>query len=342
MSTRPRRTLAGFLARHGAITRHGEPLCTSGLTYLLNNNGLRTLFASFLEERSGVKIPADLRWLSEVVQEDEGRPDLEGQYGDRVPAVKIEAKLGQSFGIGQIRSYAADLATRNRTGDGILGLLVPAFRLEATRAEVAAEFKIADSKLPQRVLEPAVVVAVFSWEEVFQTLGENTSDPAAHDVEQLHGMYLTLAGLDMAPITPGQNWRERESDYFELANRVTRKLPAEHKVYPFGNERGYGNEHGYLRRYIGRTANGKMTFLSIGVRDPFAPHTTPLWLRYLRTEPFFEQILQRLQNSGHALVPSEGHVWLPLNLKEEAAGEELVDDLVAQAESIHRVIAGGR
>ena len=63
--------------------------------------------------RTGIGNVEPLTWHAEVVQADQGRPDLEAQLADGVPVVKIEAKLGAELTANQLLSYQADLQCRN-------------------------------------------------------------------------------------------------------------------------------------------------------------------------------------------------------------------------------------
>lgn len=336
MAIRYVRTLAGFLARHGAITQQGEPLCTQGLAYLLEDEGAKSRFAAFLAARCHVAVSDNLRWVAEATLADKGRPDLEGRSVDRTPVVMIEAKLGAEFGRQQLRSYATDLGTRNTSGDGVLVVLVPKHRVETVTAEVRGEFGLAEDERSWRLAAPAIVVTVLAWDGLLDVLTAEQDGQLNHDIEQLRGMYLTLAGLDIAPVTAPEltNWRKREADFKRLVDRTTRVLikQSDLPVYPMANE------NGYLRRYVGRKVRGEWVFFSIGVRDPIAPHREPIWLRYHSDTPMFGQIEQRMGVLDFTVERSAGHLWIPMPTKDGASGEEIVDDLVAQAEAIHAAV----
>jgi hypothetical protein len=217
MSNDSRPTLAGHLARSGLFSRHSEYLCTLGLGYLLNQTSANGAFAAFLFERLGVAVPHDLRWVTEAYQEaDAGRPDLEGRAPDKTPVIKIEAKLGALLDGGQLRSYANDLAAKNRSGRAILVVLVPTSRLPEAIGVVASEFAMAPTeRAAWRVEELAIHVVVLSWHEVLGVLGEVENGHLKSDVAQLRGLYLTLSGLEVAPVTRAElvNWRDREADF---------------------------------------------------------------------------------------------------------------------------------
>ena len=63
----------------------------------------------------------------------------------------IEAKLGATFGGGQLRSCAALLSAQNSGGSGLLAVLVPKNRLQAVAIVVKEEFALDEDALLQRV-----------------------------------------------------------------------------------------------------------------------------------------------------------------------------------------------
>jgi hypothetical protein len=94
--------------------------------------------------------------------------------------------------------------------------------------------------------------------------------------------------------------------------------------------------HYYYRRYVCRPLGTERPCFSVGVRDPFAGHKTPVWLRFNRTTPKFSLIHDRLLASSlsQRLVESGGHIWIPLDVPLNVDG---MDSLVAQAEDVIQV-----
>jgi hypothetical protein len=156
---------------------------------------------------------------------------------------------------------------------------------------------------------------------------------------QFRAMCATLGGLVIAPlgsVSFGDEWREREQDLRQLVREATDHFMPPGSRWPMSSEVGY--EH---RRYIpgylsdGTVDNGANCSVGIGTR--FADEgQTPFWLRYHRRTPDFGLVKARLSRSSYSprLRTDDRHVWVPLDARPDAAGPELVRDLVAQISSI--------
>ncbi len=333
-------TLAAHLALSGLFSRHGEYLCTLGLGYLLNHATASGAFAAFLSERLGVAVPRDLRWVTEAYQEsDRGRPDLEARSPDKMPVIKIEAKLGAHLDGDQLRSYAQDLATKNREGPSILVVLVPESRIPEATGLVEAEFATPPTEgAAWRVEEPPIHVVVLSWHEVLIVLGDLDDNHLKSDVAQLRGLYRTLSGREVAPVTRADlvNWVNREADFRRWVDEASRRFFKGPKpVYPMADERGF------FRRYVyPGDANGELPEFSVGVRQPFAPHETPIWLRVSAHSPLFVQMYTRLKERHPESVESEGHLWLPIEVSQDVADDAPVDHIETTIRKFFGVAVG--
>ena len=192
-------TLTGYLARTAAFALQGELLCTLGLNYLLGDATARVALAQFLSEKSGLEIPNHLSWHPETRHDDGGRPDLEGTV-EGVAKVIIEAKLGATFGVGQLRSYASHLSVQNPKGFALLAVLVPKNRLREAASHVKEEFAVDGDEPPWKVQPLGIVIVTTCWEDVFDRLADRVDVNQRCDLEQLRGLYLALAGLeDLTP-----------------------------------------------------------------------------------------------------------------------------------------------
>ncbi len=276
-------------------------------------------------------------WAPEVSHADRGRVDLEGQLDYRTPVVEIEAKLDAALDPAQLLSYASHVAS-GAAADPVLAVLVPSYRREEATKIIDATFGSDVPGLPAPGLARAVATAVISWEEVFEALDGVLSGSQACDAVQLRGMYATFTGDFRVP-AGGSLWQEHEAEFVALVDRASRRLfDAATAVFPMSLEPSRVGGYGYRRRYAPSQVS-RETALSIGVRDAFDGHTTPIWLRYHCKTPAFRVALRNLRSSRYAaeLVPGTPHTWLPLPILAGRGADEAVDDLVRQVEVIDSI-----
>src|SRR4051812_41365341 len=100
-----RRPLLGRLAEFGWFARHGEVAATQALAMLLEERQLRDALLRHLEEVTDRDLAAVESFQAELIHEDLGRPDLEGQDGLDRPLLVVEAKFGATLSGGQIGAY---------------------------------------------------------------------------------------------------------------------------------------------------------------------------------------------------------------------------------------------
>ncbi|CAN7445069.1 hypothetical protein LJR235_002858 [Pararhizobium sp. LjRoot235] len=331
------RRLMGHLAQFSSLSKQGELLCTQGVAYLLQNPDARKRFGDHISKAVGRTVNSNLTWRAEVRQKDGARPDLEGCTADGKLVVKIEAKLGAAFGEGQLSSYLGDLQESSESG--LLLVLVPLHRAAEMTASVSIAFALTGNGPWQLGDTSDFSVAVIYWEEVLVALGAVRSEPFRGDLAQFEAMYRVLKGYDIEPLRSVSEllaWREREEVFVNLVDRVTRRLAQQSRVLPMGHEK---DPNDYQRRYVCRPLGAEQPCFSVGVRDPFAGHKTPIWLRFHRVTPKFSVIRERLVASGFSqrLIESGGHIWIQLDVPLNADGERLVDSLVKQAERVIEV-----
>lgn len=329
--------LLGHLAQFGSFWQQGELLCTQGLAYLLGDAEGERVFRGLISSATGHPVSSGLSWQAEARQEDRGRPDLEGRDAAGKAVVKIEAKLGAAFGLRQLESYVSALCVG---GGGVLLLLVPKSRLEEINDYASTLFELACPG-PWRISREAVDVAcaVVTWEDVLETLSTVASEPFRDDLSQFLAMYQVFNGDDGPPPTSDPEllaWHDREAWWEMLVERVTRALTPGDRVLPFGTDRG---AQLYRRRYVCRRVSGEWSCYSVGTRDPFDGHKTPVWLRFHKDTSHFIEIAGRLERSALAAsaVHSQGHLWFPLEVLKNADRRAMIGDLVAQVQRIAAV-----
>jgi hypothetical protein len=174
------------------------------------------------------------------------------------------------------------------------------------------------------------------------SLSDVKSEPFSGDFAQFQAMYRVLKGYDIEPPTSDAEvlaWREKEGNYVNIVDYVTRRLTRDEReqVLPMGKEGQPPND--FRSRYVRLPLGSDYPYFSIGTRDPFNGHKTPIWMRFNRTTPKFPIIEERLlaSNFSESLVESDGHIWIPLNVRLNVDGDHQVDFLLQQAEEIIKV-----
>jgi hypothetical protein len=340
--------LLGHLAQSATFSKQGELLCTQGLAYLLQDTQAKSHFAAWIGRCAHTEIKGELTWFAETPQPDGGRPDLEGRVGNE-PVVKIEAKLGAKLDTSQFRSYAADLQEKRGAATAILLVMVPRYRI-AEAEEVVSEAFGLSGRGPWRSIK-SISIVVVSWEDLLAVLGESGSQQFRSELKQFTAMHRVLTGEDIEPLADSEEldkWREskRKNDFENLVDRVTRRLTTHHKTLPMQKEKVSEGRRTtiYCRRYVSRPYGKEeklSCFFSIGLRDPFLGHRTPIWLRFHKGTGHFSDVRNRLQSSRckeeKGMLVSGGHIWIPLQVPLKVGTEQIVTDLVKQAEEVVKI-----
>ena len=331
--------LLGHLAQFGSLLKQGELLCTQGLAYLLRDAEGERVFTGWISSATDQSLRSRLSWQAECRQEDRGRPDLEGKNAEGQPVVKIEAKLGAPFGHRQLESYVSALCVGGR--GGTLLVVVPQFRRAEITGRVSELFKLAGAG-PWRIMREAVEIpcAVVTWEDLLEELSTVASERFQDDLNQFRAMYRVFNGDDMEPISSIEEvlaWRDREASWEILVERVTRALTAPgDRMLPFGVD---GGAQPYRRRYVCRRVSQVWSCYSIGSRDPFQNHRTPVWLRFNKRTGHFHEIAHRLERSAleAVAVHSQGDLWFTLEVPLNSDRAAMIGALVAQVQRIMEV-----
>jgi hypothetical protein len=329
--------LLGHLAQLGSFWQQGELLCTQGLAYLLRNAEGERAFTDLIGQAAGRSLSPGLSWQAECVQDDRGRPDLEGRDEQGQAVVKVEAKLEAPFGQGQLESYVSALCAGGQ--GGILLVLVPRYRLKEIAGYLDAH-PVTTGAGPLRFVHEGAEVpcAIVTWEDVLDALSAVDSEGFRDDLDQFHAMYRVLNGGDMEPITSDEqvlDWRNHQAWWEMLVEHVTRTLsPSEGRILPFGVDGGARDP--YRRRYVCRRVSGDWSCYSVGTKDPFKGHMTPVWLRFHKGTGHFAEIADRLDRSEIAAmsVRSQRHLWFPLDVPKNSDRQEMTAALVAQVQRI--------
>lgn len=341
MVAQGRRALLGRIAEFGWFTQQGEPAATQALKMLLEDEPLKEAIVRELEDHTGVNLREVSYFVAEAVTEDGARPDLEGRNEKGQPLIVVEAKFGASLEQGQVRSYLAHQARHlGTTAQGVFVLLVPTSRVEEAKNVLSLAMQ---NDVSSVVASPTFIL---SWDHCIRLLEEAVAGlPDAADIKgdlvQFRAMCTTLGGLVIAPlgsVSFGDAWREREQDLRQLVQEVTEHFVTPDIRWPMSSEDGYEHRRYFPVRLPDGTVNSDAS-CSVGIATRFADEgQTPFWLRYRRQTPDFELVKAHLSRSSYSptIRTDDRHLWLPLEARPDAAGPELVQNLVAQ---ISRILA---
>lgn len=345
----PHKPLLGHLAELGWFMRQGEVAATHALNFLLRNDVLAQALLDEMERRAGVDLAAVSHFVTERSDAEAGRPDLEGIDDQGRPLLLVEAKFGAPLTSGQLAGY---LGHQERLlGEGcpaVLMALVPRSRAPEAERVLGQVVAARNAAGQTRTAISGIVVTWDDWLDLWDAalhpeLPESRA--LSGDLLQLRALCEAQQALAIGPLGDAA-WREREGDLRRICDAVTRRIRDLHepgfRVAPQQDEL-YGTVHFLSRRYFGSGLDATQeSAASIGIAVPFADQGgPPLWVRFHRVTPGFDTIKTRLKRSrfGVETRDDQGHVWVPLRFSADAAGPEILTELLAQVEEIRAIVA---
>lgn len=342
----------GHLAATGWFAAHGEVALTGGLAFCLQKDrAAARAFVELIRTRTGhtaEQLPVPDRWEAESGDPAGWRVDVAGwQEVDSisVPIVFVEAKVSAGFAPRQVSTYVESQQESVREAEapgGALAVLVPEASVRTARERVADDLGRLGATPDERCWvvhgEPRVAVTVISWDEAIRHMLEQ-ADPAAGDLEQLHGACQALQGADVAALTEADldgGWRNRKEDLRFIIGRVTEEAIARLSLplAPWQANPSGGLEGGF--RYLAPSA---LPNLAVGMRlDETGP---PLWVRWHQRTADIGLVERRLTEAGRTPQRHEGHLWLPLGIKPDSGSATCqIDRLVSQVVDLYNIAVG--
>jgi hypothetical protein len=284
-----------------------------------------------------------------VIHDEKERPDIEAQSENGVPFIMIEAKLGAVLGPDQLRAYV-EILQKFDGDEAALLVLVPKNRIKEATETVSEPFGPPQSDRWYVAGDRPCRVAVITWDDIFTALRRCKEENFAYDLAQLEEMYRELRGDYIAPLADKEDllyWRERETDFINVAKEASRQLTPGGRLLPFQpepleepSEKSEGpseafEDQVYRRRYVRFPDGHSDSYFSIGVRDPFSGWKTPIWMRFHRDTDKFGSIRQRIEKDPFLVWrESGGHIWIPMKVPYEVPGEQMIDAIVEQAKAV--------
>lgn len=300
------------------------------------------LWSHHLSQVTGTNLSA-VRWFeAEHVHDDGGRSDLAGIDAGGRPVLVVEVEFGAILETERVRSYLDYQERKLGPGThGALVVLVPAIRedeanriLEAVHREGTGE-DAAAYRIATMVMTWNTWLGV--WDAAVAHLLANL-DSLAGDLVQLRDLCLTLGGPVIAPIDVTRPWPDREEDLRILVDQVTAQLKdPDGRMPPIVHEPGFDP-----LRYLPGGYSVQDNHLAVGLASRFADEgTSPLWVRWGKDNSDFSAIRARIMTSTFANDgrSNDGHLWLPLAIRPDLAGPDLVENLVAQIRDMQSALA---
>ncbi len=313
---------------------------TDALAYILNRSAAcRAAFDALLSY--GNFCPAPLDELKTQVQFDGGksRIDMVGYDEDRTVATVVESKFWAPLQPRQAWRYYTQL---KQAGSGVLLFICPRSQLGYLWKEICAQLEhdeegpltlesvpTSDETRRARVVDSENQVLLMSWRHLLDRLDEATQEfEVRADIHQLRGLVRRMNDEAFPPLTPemsAADFRARDSHF----RKMVRDAVAQGRREGWLRTKNltWGRTRSYHRRYFS-VVNASPVWLGIGVEyQEDLYKRTPIWVSVpVRFWP---------DDAKHEGLAKGRDYWkLPIRLKADAVGDDVLNDVVAQLKRI--------
>ncbi len=346
-------SLFGHLVHN--FSKHPENLATEALAFILGSSAVARKALANLLAPTGVALPADLTFVTQVAGSDQAIPDLVGRTPANEPVLIGEAKFWAGLTGNQPVTYLRRLADR---ADGLLLFIAPARRFTTLWAELvrrcnaahltAGEKQQVNDEFLYCQVKRGPVLALVSWRLLLASMGQALDAAGEHhvaaDIHQLQGLCERMDSEAFIPLGPEEMTSAigtRMIQFSDIVNNLTDLLVHEGKASIKGlkataTANGFG-------RYMRIGPYGCMLQLNYGLWSNL--RETPLWLTIMdaqgtghwRYSPEARQRLSRWElDDPPRLMRSGNQLLIPLFLRPNAEREQVIAEL---HEEIDRIIA---
>lgn len=336
--------VSGILAHLGKrISKQHELLATEGLTYLLERSGACRDVVRNLASASGITLPANIQYRSEVTGEDADRPDIVGFDRVHREVCIIEGKFFAGLTDNQPNTYLIRLL---KSQTGMLLFVVPRLRVESLWAELrlrATQHGIPIGAPQTRhgkhyhcSVGEKHVLMITSWPELLADMHRDAhTDPIASDIRQLRDLCEMVEGEEFVPFSAEELTSlahpRRHYDLYSLVNAITNRLSKSGRISVDGM-RATPDREGYFRYvWLGGKQNLGSGLIGLNYLAWRETGLGPLWLGY-----HIASADEKLERDFHKLAVQCGvaspmyedgyYAYVPLPLKPNREHNQIVEE----------------
>jgi hypothetical protein len=339
------------------LARSPEDVATEGLAFILDRSAAgRSALVTFLGENSPRPLAPIVHFRSQVVGDDEVRPDLEGHDAVGQPVVIIENKFWAGLTPMQPVAYLRRLPPEA----GVLCIVAPAARLQLLWPEVldrvrVAGFLVGDARVDSQQcvahINQTLGLVMASWALILERIAralEAADEPAIlADLRQIQGLAARMDADAFMPLTVEDltgNTAARVVEYCELVDRTVELLLREPCISKKGL-RSTGGAGWYGHNLF---VQGFGCFLGFDARQWRKRGMSPIWIVVKAATAsgwFFSMDADRglatRFGRNSVVAGPEGEAagsWIPVRLTEGREFDQVVAAMIRQITSIAEVL----
>jgi hypothetical protein len=339
------------------LARSPEDIATEGLAFILDRSAAaRNALATFLGENSPSPLAPIIHFRSQVVRDDQARPDIEGHDAAGQTVAIIENKFWAGLTPMQPVAYLRRLPP----AASVLCIVAPAARLQLLWPEVVdrargAGYAIEDTRVNSQQcaarINQTLGLVMASWalilDRIARTLEAADELAILADLRQIQGLAARMDTDAFIPLTVEDltgNTATRVMQYCELVDRTVELLLRETYISKKGFRSAGGA--GWYGHYF--LMQGFGCLLEFNARQWRQRGMSPIWInikaRTAGTWSFSmdadRELAARFGRNSVVAGP-EGDAagsWIPLRLAEGREFDHVVADMIRQMKAIAGVL----
>ena len=341
-------TLLAHLAPQ--IAGGAENAATEALAYVLNKSkSALAVFNDMVKETTKSPVEACTKFDTQVIAEDNSRPDLVGFDKDGkkrvIGEVKFWAKLQEGQGSGYLNQLAA--------GNAVLMFVVPDIRIDYLWWEVGRDvaanedvqeklefFETGNRMRVAKVKSTDQYLLMVSWRDLLNRISDSTAEePSVQaDIRQLRGLTELMDSEEIRPFGQeelGPDVGRRMRDLRRLYDDVVARWNHVEWVETLGYGPSGQPQTGYGRYLVFAGYEAWFgVYYDLWARGDCAD--TPFWLELYGLKQDSPATVRDINDELRLNTVDD--VYVPIHLKSGVISEAIVDDILAQLKSIASAI----